>query len=188
MAIQSRGQEGVGLSVTDFDKVRSLTATGTVQESLPSEKINELTGPAGVGGVSTRGINGYVGETQLVLLTAGGQVKAGQHTYTHDASFAAISRTGCWDYLYLQEGTSLRSGDRQIIATGSDKPRTVALWRGENQDIHLTMTDSLVPHTEPLAPDQVKLQVFSSRPISRAFCDGQQLPIKAEANIYTIGK
>ena len=62
MAIQSRGQEGVGLSVTDYEKVRTLTASGTVQESLPSEKINELTGPAGVGGVSTRGINGYVTE------------------------------------------------------------------------------------------------------------------------------
>ena len=135
-----------------------------------------------------RGINAYLGETQFVLLTSGGPVKAGPHTYTHDASFAAISRTGCWNYLYLQEGTSLRGGDKQIIATGRDEPVTVAVWRGEGEDVHVAMTESLAPHAEPVPADEVKLQVFSSRPISRVFCAGQELPLKVEANVYTIGK
>jgi hypothetical protein len=135
-----------------------------------------------------RGINAQLGDTQFLLLTSGGPVTAGKPVYAHDGTFAAICRTGCWDYLYLQEGTSLQGGDNQLIATDRDQPMTVAVWRGEGEDVHLAMTADTTPHAEPVPPNEVKLRIFSSRPISRAFCAGRQLPLNVAGNIYTIGK
>jgi len=60
ISIQSRGQEGFGMSISDFNKINSVTGDGTIQEKMESYEVNELTGPCGIGGVSTRGINGYV--------------------------------------------------------------------------------------------------------------------------------
>ncbi len=157
-----------------------------VDEAQPPQQTAEL--PQVEALPDGRGITAYLGETQFVLLTSGGPMQAGKPTYAHDGSFLAVSRTGCWNYLYLQEGTSLRGGDKQIIATGRDKPVTVAIWRGQDESVHIAMTESLAPHAKPLPAEEVRLQLYSSRPISRAFCGGQELPLKMADNTYTIGK
>ncbi|MBN1785696.1 MAG: amidophosphoribosyltransferase [Candidatus Methanofastidiosa archaeon] len=62
IAIQSRGQESFGMSISDFKDVRSANGKGTIQESLESYEVNELLGCCGVGGVSTRDVNGYISD------------------------------------------------------------------------------------------------------------------------------
>jgi len=62
LAVQSRGQESFGIAITDLDKVHSISKTGTVQETLASDEISGLKGSVGVGGVSTRAMNGYVSD------------------------------------------------------------------------------------------------------------------------------
>jgi len=60
IAIQSRGQESFGMSISDFKKTDSISGKGTIQESMESYEVNDLLGPCGIGGVSTRDVNGYV--------------------------------------------------------------------------------------------------------------------------------
>ncbi|MHC1598817.1 MAG: amidophosphoribosyltransferase [Candidatus Methanofastidiosia archaeon] len=62
IATQSRGQESVGISISDFKKINSIATKGTVQENLDSEQVNKLIGSAGIGGVFTRDIGGYLSD------------------------------------------------------------------------------------------------------------------------------
>ena len=62
IAIQSRGQEGFGMSISDFEKVATTTGKGTIQENLETYEVNDLIGSCGIGGVSTRDGNNYISD------------------------------------------------------------------------------------------------------------------------------
>jgi len=134
-----------------------------------------------------RGVTATLNGMQFALVTAGGQVQAGDQVLQHDGRFAALSGDKCWNCAYLQDGTFLSANGRNVIKLGGDAPATVAVWRGENGAVHVLMTDSLVPHAPALGPANVKLQLFSSRPITKAYCGETELPLKAEGMVYTIG-
>jgi len=133
-----------------------------------------------------RGVTAMLGGTQFALLTAGGPIEAGERIFIHDGTFAAISADTGWNYAYLQEGTFLEANGNRIIAVDREEPVTVAIWRGENDSVHVLMTDSLVPHAPRLAASEVHLKVFSTRPIKQAYCGPTKLLLKAAGNIYTI--
>ncbi len=133
-----------------------------------------------------RGLTATLAGTQFALLTAGGPIQAGDHLFAHDGSFAAISTDTSWHCAYLQEGTFLEANGNRIIAVDRDQPVTVALWRGDNNTVQVLMADSLVPHAPPVPASDIKLQVFSSRPIEHAYSGATELSLKTDGNIYTI--
>jgi len=67
LGLQHRGQEKAVISVSD-GTITSLVGDGMVQESFSESSLASLKGNVGIGGVSTRDINGYVGRDIVIFV------------------------------------------------------------------------------------------------------------------------
>lgn len=154
-----------------------------LQERLQAGEMPRVTSLAD----GQRGVTAILDQTRMTLLTAGGPVQAGEQMIQHDGTFAALSSETSWSYVYLQEGRFLAVNGQEIIRVAGQEPATVAVWRGQGGQVHVLMADSLIPHSPARAPEDVMLQVFSSEPITGAYCGDTALSVKADGMLHTIG-
>ncbi|MHC1605233.1 MAG: amidophosphoribosyltransferase [Candidatus Methanofastidiosia archaeon] len=84
LALQTRGQESFGISISNYDRIQTIEKDGTVQENLSDKELSELKGGAGAGGVSTRNINGHISQDMAIYFD--GNVKIPESSIAELAS------------------------------------------------------------------------------------------------------
>ncbi len=153
------------------------------REKIVRDPISNVTPLVG----GERGITATVGDRELAVITSGDAIEVNGRSVEHDGSFAAICMVdGRWRSLYLQEGTRLSIDGETVLATGTEDPITLVVWREDDGEVHAQAQSSLEPHAPAIPAAEIRLGVRSDAPIEGILVGGERLPVEEADGLWTV--